>query len=578
MATDRLQRRLAAILAADIVGYSRLVGKDEEGTLSRLKSFRGDTFDRAVAAHGGRIVKTMGDGWLVEFASAVDAVRCAAALQDGKTTETPFRLRIGVNLGDVVIDGDDILGDGVNIASRLEGLAEPGGICISAKVFDEVGGKVDIAFEDIGTHHFKNIERPIRTYRVASFAPPKQVAHAATHSTATAADKPGIAVMAFDNMSGDPAQEYFSDGISEDVITDLSKLSALMVIARNSSFSYKGKAVNLAEVARELGVSYVLEGSVRKAGNRVRVTAQLIDGTTGGHVWAERYDRELTDIFAVQDEITGEIVKALTLTVTRDERKRIAGRGTADLDAYDAFIRGRDFAWRMTKDANAAAKAPLLRAIELDPKFSAPHAILSHVHEVDYLNQWGDDPAGALDRSEAESATAISLNPDDPMGHWMKGFVHTFRGRYAEAVAAGERTIALDPNFAAGYLLLGAAYLWQGRPAESVAQFEATKRLDPYFPDVLQHYLARARFQMGDYDAAADLLEHRVKLNASTDVSRVLLAACRGHLGEADAARAMWNDALRLNPSYSIEFRRATLPAVEFECLRDGLAKAGIVQ
>ena len=371
MAAERLQRRLAAILAADVVGYSRMVQADEAGTVARLKSLQSELIMPMIARDGGRVVKLMGDGVLVEFASAVDAVRNAIGIQAemakrnaDQAEDHRIAFRIGVNVGDVIIDGEDIHGDGVNVAARLEGLCEPGGVYVSGTVHDYVEGKLEAAFDDLGEQAVKNITRPVRVYRVrmdengSSRPSPRTV-------SPPPPDKPSIAVLAFNNMSGDAEQEYFSDGISEDVITDLSKLANVHVIARNSSFVYKNAAVSVPEVARELGVRYILEGSVRKAGNRVRVTAQLIDSTTGGHVWADRFDRDLTDIFAVQDELTHEIVSALKLTLSPDEADRLAHKGTADVEAYNLFLRGRDQVWLHTKTGNIGAR-DLIRARHRD--------------------------------------------------------------------------------------------------------------------------------------------------------------------------------------------------------------------
>ena len=349
VAEERLQRRLAAILSADVVGYSRLMGLDEAGTLSRLNALRRELIDPAIAAHSGRIVKLMGDGALVEFASAVDAVTCAIEIQRqlrerdaGGSEADPIRFRIGINVGDIIIEGDDILGDGVNIAARIEGIAEPGGISISEDAWRQVQGKVAANFVDAGEQSLKNIARPVRVYRLDLAQKAAIRVRAAAADRPAQPDKPSIAVLAFNNMSGDPEQEYFSDGISEDIITDLSKLSELNVIARNSSFTYKGKPVDVKRVGRELGVRYVLEGSVRKAGNRVRVTGQLIDAESGAHIWADRFDRDLTDIFAVQDELTQEIIAALKIKLSAAEKALIADSGTKNVDAHDLFLKGRE--------------------------------------------------------------------------------------------------------------------------------------------------------------------------------------------------------------------------------------------
>ena len=373
MAEIKITRRLAAVLAADMVGYSRLMGADEAGTIARQRTVYAEVIDPAIAGHGGRIVKTTGDGLLAEFPSVVDAVACAVAMQTGlagRETDRPddqrMRYRMGINLGDIVIEGDDILGDGVNIAARLEGLAEAGGICISGDVYRQVRNKLDLAFEDLGEQRVKNIAEPVRTYRIglavgAGARPPR------AGEPQVAPDKPSIAVLPLNNMSGDPEQAYFADGITEDIITDLSKISGLFVIARNSSFAYKGQSADRRQVSRELGVRFVLEGSVRKAGGRVRINAQLIDGPSGGHLWAERYDRDLEDIFAVQDEVTLSIVEALKVELTSGEQSRRAGRDKVDPEAYDHLVRARTCLHRFTAESMVECRDAAERALELDP-------------------------------------------------------------------------------------------------------------------------------------------------------------------------------------------------------------------
>ena len=404
MSDGRTTRRLAAILAADVVGYSRMMGTDEAGTLAALKRHRETIFDPAVAAHGGRVVKLMGDGTLVEFASIVDAVNCALAIQRAvhgqmKSNGTGITLRIGVNLGDVIIDGDDIYGDGVNVAARLEPLAEPGGICVASIVSESVGNRVDIAFADGGEVRVKNIERPMRIWKWHPGTANDSPGAANPEPVQAKLDKPSIAVLPFTNMSGDPEQEYFSDGITEDIITDLSKVAGLLVIARNSSFAYKGKNVDIRTVGRELGVRSVLEGSIRRAGNRVRITAQLIDAADGGHLWAERYDRDLTDIFAVQDEVTLQIVSALKITLSPAEKARVSETGTSDVAAHDAFLHGRELILAATKTRAAFEQSIeyFNKAIALDPGYGAAYAGLAMAHNVDFHNHFSEDSARGLE-------------------------------------------------------------------------------------------------------------------------------------------------------------------------------------
>ena len=384
MAEERVKRKLAAILAADVVGYSRLMGADEAGTLSALKRHREAIFDPAVAAHSGRIVKLIGDGVIAEFGSVVDAVNCALSVQcsdanrpDQSTSQPTIVLRIGINLGDVIIEGGDVYGDGVNIAARLEPLAEPGGICVSSIVNESVGNRIDVRFQDGGEISVKNIDRPIRVWKWHPNATIPTAARSNTAKPEPNSDTASIAVLPFTNMSGDPEQEYFSDGISEDITTDLSKIAGLTVIARNSSFTYKGRSVDVRTVGRDLGVRSVLEGSIRRAGKRVRITAQLTDAATGAHLWAERYDRDLTDIFEVQDEVVERIVGALAVTLTHGEQQRLRRHGTSNVEAYECWLRARALLTRGTRESIMEARAMYRRAIEFDLNFAAPHAGLA---------------------------------------------------------------------------------------------------------------------------------------------------------------------------------------------------------
>jgi adenylate cyclase len=583
----RVERRLAAILAADVVGYSRLMSADEAGTLARLKALRRDMIEPKIAEHSGRMVKLMGDGALVEFPSVVAAVQCAVEIQQAvaeRTTEMladqRIAFRVGINSGDVIIEGDDIYGDGVNIAARLEGLAEPGGICISAKVYDEVSGRLDLNFEDQGDQEVKNIPRPIRVYKVVLSPATEPGQPGAAAPVPTLPDKPSIVVLAFQNMSADPEQEYFADGIAEDIITDLSKISGLFVIARNSAFTYKGKAVDLKQLSRELGVRHVLEGSVRKAGNRVRITAQLIDGTTGGHLWAERYDRDLHDIFEVQDDVTGEIVAALKVHLTPDERQRVKKRSTVNLDSYDLFLRGRELFWQVSRETMEQAQALFEEAIRLDPAFSLAHAYLAFTHSVQYVNRWSADPEGSLRLAQQVVDRALTLDPTEAEAHYVQGIIHLWHHRQVDqAIADAERAIALDPGFARGYGSLGAALHYAGRSEEALEHLATMVRLDPHHPAQYQHFLAQSLFALGRFEDAARASQARLARQPHSDVSHVLLAASYGHLGRAEEARAEWQEALRINPDYSIEHRRQILPyknPTDFERVVEGLRKAGI--
>ncbi|MGX9179352.1 adenylate/guanylate cyclase domain-containing protein [Mesorhizobium sp. BHbdii] len=585
-------RKLAAILAADVVGYSRLAGADEDRTLARLRALRSDLIDPTIAVHNGRVIKRTGDGALVEFRSVVDAVRCALEVQNGMVERNAgvpqdrrIEFRIGIHLGDVVEESDgDLMGDGVNIASRLEGVAAPGAICLSEDAYRQVKTRLDLSVSDLGPTQLKNIAEPIRVYSL-------QVGSAGTKAAATretapsrpaaAPPKLSIAVLPFANMSGDAEQDYFADGISEDIITALSKLSQLFVIARNSSFTFKGQNVHVQEVGTKLGVRHVLEGSVRKSGNRVRITAQLIDATSGGHLWAERFDRDLTDIFAVQDDVTQQIVDALALNLTEGDRQRLAPEHPRNTEAYDCFLRGRELWHRLTKETNIAARNLLQRAIELDPMFASAHAFLALTHGLDYLNRWSASPPESMAQAEEVATRAVTLDGSDPWAHWALAIVKLYSRRHDGAINEAERAIVLNPNFAEGHVALGEALYYSGRSEEALESFGRGKALNPYFPDVLLHFQALASFQLGRYEEAVDLLMQRLARNAVTDVSRALLAASYGHLGRFAEARAAWQEVLRVNPDYSLEYRRKVLPyknPADFEHVVDGLRKAGVVQ
>jgi len=585
MAEERLQRRLAAILSADVVGYSRLMGMDEAGTLSRLNALRRKLIDPAIAAHSGRIVKLMGDGALVEFASAVDAVTCAIEIQRqvqeheaGGSEANPIRFRIGINVGDIIIEGQDILGDGVNIAARIEGAAEPGGISISEDAWRQVQGKVTANFVDAGEQNLKNIARPVRIYRLDP-TPKGTSAAEAPRPMPVQSDKPSIAVLAFNNMSGDPEQEYFSDGISEDIITDLSKLSELHVIARNSTFTYKGKPVDVKQVGRDLGVRYVLEGSVRKAGNRVRVTGQLIDAASGAHVWADRFDRDLTDIFAVQDELTREIIAALKVKLTPEKREWLIRKNTIDQETYDLFLRGRERAWLNSKAGNVEARNLLGRVVAINPDFAAAHAFIGFTHVNDYVNGWGEDPERSLRIGLEIAERAVQLDEAEPQCHYILSVALGFSRQVDRALAEARRSLALAPNLAPGHHTVARMLTFTGDPAGAVNTLDAYMRLDPLYPDMALHFLAEARFSLGQFDEAVTALKQRLERSPDSATSLALLASCYGHLGRIDEARAAWAQVMKIAPNFSIERQRRILPyrnPDDFERRVEGLRKAGI--
>ena len=579
MAEESLERRLSAILAADIAGYSALMGADEARTVRDLKGHQAVVLPM-VGAFAGRIIDTAGDGILAEFASVVNAVNCAVAMQTKMAErnaaiepERRMQFRVGINIGDVVYDEARIYGDGINVAARLEGIAEAGGICVSSKVYDEISGRIDLVFHDIGEQQLKNIARPVRAYRIRLDGAP------AAAPAPAVPEKPSIAVLPFQNMSGDPEQEYFADGITEDIITDLSKVSGLFVIARNSSFSYKGRAVKVQEIGRDLGVRSVLEGSVRKAGNRVRITAQLIDAGNGGHLWAERFDRELTDIFETQDEVVEKIVCALAVTLTHGEEQRLRRRATTNVDAYEAWLRARESLTRGNSESVKQARAMYLRAIEIDPHFAAPHAGLALALIAEYVSDWAADPAQALADAERWARRAVELNDQEPVSHLALGSVLLWQRDHAGALAEFRRMIDLDPNFAQGHSATGLALMYAGEPAAALEPFAISMRLDPHYSSIVLHFLAQANFSLGKYEDAARQLVERIARNPATDASRMLLASCYGHLGRAQEAQAAWAELLKVNPGFSLMQRSRVLPyknAADFQRIVDGLAKAGL--
>ena len=580
MYESRTQRRLAAILAADVAGYSRMMGADEDGTLAAMRDVWGTVFNPIVASHRGRVFKTMGDGALVEFASAVDAVECAVAVQgamalhNARTNAPEIALRIGINLGDVVSDGDDMLGDGVNVAARLEAQAPRGGILVSEAIHAQVRGKVDVVFADAGDLALKNIATPVRAWRWGDGA----------SAEVQAEDLPSIAVLPFVNMSGDPEQEYFSDGISEDIITDLSKLGGLMVIARNSSFVYKGRTVDIRAVGRELGVTSVLEGSIRRAGNRVRITAQLIDARNGAHLWAERYDRDLTDIFAVQDEVTMQIVGALKVQLRPADRQRLVGTRTISIAAHDHYLRGRQLSTDLpglTENREAAFARGVdeySRAFGIDPAYAAPHAGLSLLYIVDYLNHWAGtaDPLGLAAR---HAALAVSIDPEEPFGHIAAAVVHLYSGEIEKMKVSADRAFALSPSSAGAIGMRGTAEMMLGNAEAAIPSLQQAIRLDVGYARQGLHFLGSAQLFAGRYADAAATLRERVRLLPTTDISRSYLAAALGHLGEVEEARRVWHEIAAVSPGYSLDdhlgrltFRNPADPAR----VREGLAKAGL--
>jgi len=491
-------RRLAAILAADVAGYSRLIGVDESGTLNRLRSIRAEVVDPSIAQYRGRIVKTTGDGLLVEFASVVDALLCATEIQNtmtegsaGITAEKRIEFRMGINVGDVVVENDDIFGDGVNVAARLEGLADPGGICVSARVQEDAAGKLDLTFEDLGEQRLKNIARPVRVYRVRLTTMERTASSVEIAPTLALPDKPSIAVLPFSNMSGDPEQEYFVDGMVEEITTAISRLPWLFVIARNSSFAYKGISPDLRQVGRELGVRYVLEGSVRKAGNRVRITGQLIDTMTGAHIWADRFDGALDDIFELQDQVASSVVGAIEPKLPQSEIDRTARKPIESLDAYDLYLRALAQVHRYTEESVREAVALLKRALAIDPSYAPAAAMIGWCRGWQRLQGWGPFSDAEVAEAVRLAIHAIEAGKDDPDALWMAAnTVSFFAGDHNTAADAIDRALTLNPNSAYAWHASAFASYRQNRSASAIEAFRRAMRLSPLDP--LGHIFSRA--------------------------------------------------------------------------------------
>ena len=631
MAEKPVTRKLAAIFYADVAGYSRLTGQDEEGTHRTLSAYL-DAITTLIEGHGGRVLHYAGDAILAEFASVVVAATCAVEVQRNladRNKDLPedrkLQFRIGVNLGDVIVDRGELYGDGVNVAARLESLAEPGGICISRTVLHEVRDKLEVGFEFLGDQAMKNIEYPIPVYRVLMDpeAAGKVVGEARPgprlkSSAAVAAvvgvfalavvagsiawwqpwqsspppaptpaesaplpDKPSIVVLPFANLSGDREQEYFSDGMTGDLITDLSKLSGLMVIARNTSFTYKGRAVNVREVAKELGVRYVLEGSVRASGGRVRINAQLIDAQTGGNVWAERFDRELGDIFTLQDDVTERIVSALAVKITKGELEllRRIDRNTTP-ETYDVFLRGLESLRRFTPEGIEDSRDYFLKAIAMDPAYARAYAALAFTYTVNVLFFYRvDDSEGLIQQSLRYARKAIELDDTLPQGHFSMSVAFLRQGRHMDAIASARQAIKHDPNYADGYALIANVLAYAGEGAEAKRMMQKAMTLNPRYSAAYVEILGRAHYVMGEYDAAIKLLQECVSRDSTYLICRMLLASAYGLSGKIEEAEWEVEEVRNLMPDFSLQRRDMTsqfLKAEDNQRYVSGLRKAGM--
>jgi TolB-like protein/tetratricopeptide (TPR) repeat protein len=582
-----VERKLAAILAADVAGYSRLMGEDEEGTHERLKAHLRELVDPRIKEHRGRTVKNTGDGMLVEFLSVVDAVRCAVEIQRemaerNAAVPAPQRIefRIGINLGDVLVEEHDIFGDGVNVAARLEALAEPGGICVSRVVRDQVRDKLDFAFEDMGEQQVKNIARPVRVYRVGSAATPEQPAVPAT--ALPLPDKPSIAVMPFANMSGDPEQEYFADGMVEEIITALSRIRSLFVIARNSTFTYKGQAVDVKQVGRELGVHYALEGSVRKAGNRVRITAQLIDASSGAHLWADRFDGSLDDVFDLQDQVTASVVGAIAPKLEQAEIERAKHKPTHSLGAYDYYLRGIASLHRRTREGNDEALQLFNRAVELDPGFPSAYGMAAYCYVWRKTNGWMTDPVQETSEASRLALRAVELGSDDAIALFRAGYALGYVvGDLDRGAALIDRALALNPNLAAGWYASGRIRGYLGEPDLAIEHLERAMRLSPLDMQTarLQSATAFAHFLAGRYDDASSWAQRALQVRPSYPSAIRLAAASSALAGRPEEARQAVERLRQVDPALRVSNLKNRLPLRRPDDLtryQEGLRMAGL--
>jgi adenylate cyclase len=573
MNTQDFKRKLTAVFSADVAGYSRLMGEDEAATVKTLEAYKQIMFS-LIKQHRGRVIDSPGDNLLAEFASVVDAVQCGVAVQkelQARNADLPenrrMQFRIGINLGDVIEEGERIYGDGVNIAARLESLADPGGICVSKTAFDHIESKLPLGYQFLGQQTVKNIAKPVGAYKV--LMEPRVIDKEQEEEDKTSPpDKPSIAVLPFVNMSGDPEQEYFSDGITEEIITGLSKIPRMHVIARNSTFVYKGKPLKVQQVGQELGVRYVLEGSVRKAGNRIRVTAQLIDVKTGYHLWAERYERELSDIFAVQDSITMKILSALQVELTEGEQARLRHEEKRNLEAWGFAVKAAGYLERVTKHDLAKARGLLEQALALDPVYVTAWSGLSLAHWFDARFGWSEVPQESFKQAYSAAQKALSLDDTDPVVHGLMGCIHLYLREYEQAIREAERAIALGPNHALVHALASHILRFSGDFERAVAMIKKAMRLQPLLTSWYLMELSMSYYCIGRYEEAKDSAEHFRRLAESRGeqivwAAYLLLAMNYIRLGREREARLAVLESTRLNPDYSLEVDR------RYSCYRD---------
>ncbi|WP_192356084.1 adenylate/guanylate cyclase domain-containing protein [Mesorhizobium mediterraneum] len=573
-----MEQRLAAILAADMAGYSRLMEADESGTLARLRTHRIELVDPAIAKNKGRIIKTTGDGMLVEFQSVTDAVKCAVEIQQRmkrRNSDVPqerrIEFRIGINLGDIIFDDEDIFGDGVNIASRIEQLADVGGICVTAAVATQIADRLEIAMEDLGEKTLKNISRPVRLYRIGFDSPVLPEVEAKRSIS-----KPSIVVLPFNNMSGDPEQEFFADGLTEDIITELSRHHELFVISRNSSFVYKNRAVNVREVAEKLDVQYLVEGSVRKIGDRVRVTVQLIDTANDAHIWADKYDRKLDDIFAIQDEVTAAIAATLPGRVEAAQRDQLARAKPANMAAYECVLAAKVLHHRSTIADNERAQTLIDRAVALDPDYAHAHAWRACILGQAWVHNWCEDRDAVWNDIMAALDRALALDDNDADVHRILAAVNVNNNELTTARYHQERALALNPNYDLVVVQQGELLTWLGRPEEGIEWIRKAMQLNPHHPERFWSHLGKAHFAARQYGEAIESFMH---LSTMDSVQHAFAAACYGWLGDEIAAAAHLGKIRTLDPQFDLDSFIATLHYAQesdVQHVREGLLKAGI--
>jgi len=560
---QKVTRKLRAILSADVKGYSLLMADDEVATIQTLKNYR-NIMSTCIENHGGRVVDAVGDNLLAEFGSAVDAAQCAVEVQKKLNvknqellTDKRLEFRIGVNIGDVIQDGDRIFGDGVNVASRIEGLADVGGVCISRNAYDHIKNKLELKYEYLGEHDVKNIKEPVRVYKVILGS---ELSEPLVKESLELPEKPSIAVLPFNNMSGDPSQDYFSDGLTEQIISGLCKIKDLFVIARNSSFAYKDKSINIKQIASELGVKYILEGSVQRAGERIRITAQLIDATTDYHMWSESYDRDLSDIFALQDEITLKLMNAMSVNLTEGEQALIYTDEIKNIKAFDKYLRGVECFYRTNRQHNTQARRFLEQAIKIEETSALLFATLGFIHIIDFIYSWGESPLVSFEETEKNAKKALELNDSLDNPHMLMSWIHLFKKEHDKALVAAKQAVDLNPNGAQAIAHLGFIYSVIGNSEKAIQNLKKAFRLNPIPPVYYYFFLSGAYSEVDQLERAIELLHQAITIDPEYLPPYIHLSSFYIELNEVDKAQNMAKKVLEIDPIFSLEYYKNVLP------------------